>query len=122
MSTPQINDALQSTLCSTPEHVMAHSSAPLTETETLRGNFCATQNCTQANSTNDPTPAPPGSSAKLEILRRRAEQGLPLFHPLDNNALAGLARACPWYHGTDHQEARQMALEALAQRRAELCG
>jgi hypothetical protein len=31
-----------------------------------------------------PTAAQPGTKEKVEVLRRRAEQGLPLWHPEDN--------------------------------------
>jgi len=39
---------------------------------------------------NPPTSEPAGSIAKLEVLRRRAELGLPLFHPHDRNDYRGI--------------------------------
>lgn len=36
------------------------------------------------------TDEPPGSLAKIELLRRRVELGLPLWHPNDRNDFAGL--------------------------------
>ncbi len=69
----------------------------------------------------EPTSAPPGSSQKIEILRQRAEAGQPLFHPDDNQALTGLVPRIPVYKGSDHQEARRLALEAVEARRAERC-
>ena len=38
-----------------------------------------------------PTDAPAGSPEKLEILRRRYEHGLPLFHPCDRQDYSGLS-------------------------------
>lgn len=37
-----------------------------------------------------PTDAPAGSPEKLEIMRRRYEHGLPLFHPCDRQDYHGL--------------------------------
>jgi hypothetical protein len=39
---------------------------------------------------NPPTDALPGSPRKVEILARRAAQGLPLFHPLDARLPEGI--------------------------------
>lgn len=40
-----------------------------------------------------PTNAPAGSNAKIEILRRRVELGLPLWHELDRFDYSGLTGA-----------------------------
>jgi hypothetical protein len=40
-----------------------------------------------------PTDAPAGSPEKIEILRARVEQGLPLWHPNDRFDYAGLTGA-----------------------------
>lgn len=37
----------------------------------------------------EPTDAPAGSPEKIEILRRRVEQGLPLWHSSDRRDYAG---------------------------------
>ena len=37
-----------------------------------------------------PTDAPAGSTAKLEALAKRIEQGLPLWHPEDRSDYSGL--------------------------------
>lgn len=41
----------------------------------------------------EPTDAPAGSEAKIEILRRRVEQGLPLWHNRDRVDYSGLTGA-----------------------------
>ncbi len=70
----------------------------------------------------EPTPAPPGSTAKIEILERRAAAKLPLFHPADNK------HAIRYQHGGtywnfEHSEvveaARAANLAKLAKARAE---
>ena len=45
--------------------------------------------------TNDftPTDAPAGSAEKLDILARRIQQGLPLWHPEDRPDYSGLTGA-----------------------------
>ncbi|HLA84674.1 MAG TPA: hypothetical protein VJL29_07765 [Thermoguttaceae bacterium] len=40
-----------------------------------------------------PTEAPAGSTAKLEMLAQRVEQGLPLWHPSDRCDYSGLTGA-----------------------------
>ncbi len=40
-----------------------------------------------------PTDAPAGSEAKIEVLRRRVEQGLPLWHDEDRCDYSGLTGA-----------------------------
>lgn len=40
-----------------------------------------------------PTDAPAGSDAKIEVLRRRIEQGLPLWHRHDRRDYSGLTGA-----------------------------
>jgi hypothetical protein len=40
-----------------------------------------------------PTDAPAGSPEKIEVLRRRVEQGLPLWHASDRGDYAGLTGA-----------------------------
>ena len=40
-----------------------------------------------------PTEAPAGSQAKLDMLARRVEQGLPLWHPSDRCDYSGLTGA-----------------------------
>jgi len=40
-----------------------------------------------------PTDAPAGSNEKLDILARRIEQGLPLWHPDDRSDYSGLTGA-----------------------------
>lgn len=72
----------------------------------------------------EPTEHPPGSAGKLEVLRQRAELGLPLFVPGDNaQAIFDGHRTfinCP---NVDVIREAQQALEAsLAARRAERCG
>lgn len=42
-----------------------------------------------------PTDAPAGSPEKLEIMRQRANLGLPLFHPCDRQDYTGLVGAIP---------------------------
>ena len=37
----------------------------------------------------DPTQAPPGSPEKIEVLRQRAERGLPLWHQDDRRDFTG---------------------------------
>ena len=39
------------------------------------------------------TMAPAGSDEKIQILRRRLEQGVPLWHPDDRNDYSGLTGA-----------------------------
>ena len=41
----------------------------------------------------DATEAPAGSEAKIEVLRRRVEQGLPLWHNSDRVDYSGLTGA-----------------------------
>lgn len=41
----------------------------------------------------DPTDAPAGSPEKIEILRRRVEQGQPLWHMEDRRDYSGLSGA-----------------------------
>jgi hypothetical protein len=41
----------------------------------------------------EPTDAPAGSAEKIEILRNRVEQGLPLWHNEDRHDYAGLTGA-----------------------------
>lgn len=41
----------------------------------------------------DPTDAPAGSPEKIEILRRRVELGLPLWHEEDRSDFSGLTGA-----------------------------
>jgi hypothetical protein len=41
----------------------------------------------------EPTEAPAGSSAKLDMLARRVELGLPLWHPSDRCDYSGLTGA-----------------------------
>jgi hypothetical protein len=40
-----------------------------------------------------PTEAPAGSSRKIEVLARRIEMGLPLWHPDDRSDYSGLTGA-----------------------------
>ncbi len=41
----------------------------------------------------EPTSAPAGSQAKIDILRRRVELGLPLWHDQDRSDYSGLTGA-----------------------------
>ena len=41
----------------------------------------------------EPTDAPAGSNAKIEILRRRVESGMPLWHDQDRVDYSGLTGA-----------------------------
>jgi hypothetical protein len=41
----------------------------------------------------EPTEAPAGSEEKIEILRRRIEQGVPLWHDSDRQDYSGLTGA-----------------------------
>jgi hypothetical protein len=41
----------------------------------------------------EPTEAPAGSEEKIEILRRRIEQGVPLWHDCDRQDYSGLTGA-----------------------------
>jgi hypothetical protein len=38
-----------------------------------------------------PTDLPPGAPEKIELMRQRAEYGLPLFHPKDRGDYAGMS-------------------------------
>jgi len=41
----------------------------------------------------NPTDAPAGSKAKLEILAERVKKGVPLWHPMDRSDYSGLTGA-----------------------------
>lgn len=47
----------------------------------------------EASSNFEPTAAPAGSDEKIEILRRRIEMGLPLWHTDDRQDYSGLTGA-----------------------------
>ena len=47
----------------------------------------------EASDTFAPTDAPAGSPEKIEILRRRVEMGLPLWHNADRSDFTGLTGA-----------------------------
>lgn len=47
----------------------------------------------EASDSFSPTDAPAGSAEKIEVLRRRVEQGLPLWHNSDRSDFTGLTGA-----------------------------
>jgi hypothetical protein len=71
-----------------------------------------------------PTSHPPGSFAKLEVMRLRAQAGLPIFHPLDAGPSSGEHVGGDTRHREfvspeqyDREE-RQRELRSLASKRA----
>lgn len=67
-----------------------------------------------------PTDALPGSPEKLVILQRRAQAGLPLFHPGDNQTPVEQRSLPAPYYKHDSSWVESAALAALADKRREL--
>jgi hypothetical protein len=66
-----------------------------------------------------PTDAPPGSAEKVELLRRRRELGMPLWHPNDRADFGGLIGAVQPLAESDELDTRLLYERSFPRKRSE---